>query len=245
MPRMSELRKSPGFWALSMGVVGGVAGFFGPMILSPEANQGPLLGIFITGPGGALAGLLLGLIFRFLPFTDSVRQQALTLFCIALGAGTLWFSLPEPVKRANVIDGTISGCRAPSALIPGAIEHWQQRVDTYKASTPRANWREDTARMLRESPGVIVEIDVARRTSIVEHRRPWDRGQLEARGWKKVGHKRDYFGGGTCDSYPRGRSVLLAVRSGDSAAWPPETLPVFLGVLELGAVAPQYVKLLD
>ncbi len=242
---MSELRKSPGFWALAMGVVGGAAGFFGPMILDPEANQGPLLGIFITGPGGALAGLMLGLIFRFLPFTDSVRQQALTLFCIVLGAGTLWFSLPEPVRRASVIDGTISGCRVSSELMPKAIEHWQHRVDTYKASTPRANWREDSARLLRESPGVVVEIDVARRNSVVEHRRPWDRGRLEARGWKKVGDKRDYFGGGTCESYPPGRSVLLAVKSSDSAAWPPERLPEFLGVPELEAVSPPYLKLLN
>jgi hypothetical protein len=44
-------------------VVGGVcfaAGFFGPMILAPDANQGPLLGIFITGPLGVVAGLLIG-----------------------------------------------------------------------------------------------------------------------------------------------------------------------------------------
>ena len=35
------------------GILGGIgfaAGFFGPIILNPEANQGPLLGIFITGP---------------------------------------------------------------------------------------------------------------------------------------------------------------------------------------------------
>jgi hypothetical protein len=35
MRRMSEWRKSPGFWALAMGAVGGAAGFFGPMILCP------------------------------------------------------------------------------------------------------------------------------------------------------------------------------------------------------------------
>jgi len=44
-------------------VVGGlcfVAGFFGPMIVAPDANQGPLLGIFITGPAGLVLGLLWG-----------------------------------------------------------------------------------------------------------------------------------------------------------------------------------------
>jgi hypothetical protein len=35
-----------------------VGGFLGPMILAPEANQGPLLGIFITGPLGLVVGAI-------------------------------------------------------------------------------------------------------------------------------------------------------------------------------------------
>lgn len=46
--------------ALLLGAIGFAAGFFGPMILRPGANQGPMLGIFITGPGGFLLGLLYG-----------------------------------------------------------------------------------------------------------------------------------------------------------------------------------------
>jgi hypothetical protein len=44
---------------LGAGILGGIGfigGFFGPMIFAPEANQGPLLGIFITGPLGAILG---------------------------------------------------------------------------------------------------------------------------------------------------------------------------------------------
>lgn len=49
-----------GIGAAALGGLGFVAGFFGPMIFAPGANQGPLLGIFITGPGGALLGALAG-----------------------------------------------------------------------------------------------------------------------------------------------------------------------------------------
>jgi hypothetical protein len=42
--------------ALVVGGVGFVGGFFGPMIFAPDANQGPLLGLFITGPLGFLLG---------------------------------------------------------------------------------------------------------------------------------------------------------------------------------------------
>lgn len=46
-------------------IVGGIsfaAGFFGPMIFSPKSNQGPLLGIFFTGPIGFMVGIVLGTI---------------------------------------------------------------------------------------------------------------------------------------------------------------------------------------
>jgi hypothetical protein len=41
---------------LLFGAVGFLAGFLGPIALNPEANQGPLLGIFISGPLGLLFG---------------------------------------------------------------------------------------------------------------------------------------------------------------------------------------------
>jgi len=43
-----------------LGGIGFSIGFFGPMVFTPEANQGPLLGIFITGPLGALVGAIGG-----------------------------------------------------------------------------------------------------------------------------------------------------------------------------------------
>jgi len=40
------------------GFLGFLLGFFGPMLLWPGSAQGPMLGIFITGPLGAVIGLL-------------------------------------------------------------------------------------------------------------------------------------------------------------------------------------------
>jgi hypothetical protein len=42
--------------AFMVGGVAFVAGFFVPMIFTPEANQGPLLGLLITGPLGFVLG---------------------------------------------------------------------------------------------------------------------------------------------------------------------------------------------
>jgi hypothetical protein len=48
---------------LILGGIGFAAGFFGPIILTPEANQGPLLGIFVTGPLGFVLGTGIGWLY--------------------------------------------------------------------------------------------------------------------------------------------------------------------------------------
>ncbi len=49
--------------AIVLGAIGFCAGFFGPIIFTPGANQGPLLGIFITGPLGFILGGVGGFIY--------------------------------------------------------------------------------------------------------------------------------------------------------------------------------------
>ena len=50
------LGRSVAIGALLVGGIGFFAGFFGPMIFAPHSNQGPMLGIFITGPLGVILG---------------------------------------------------------------------------------------------------------------------------------------------------------------------------------------------
>jgi len=47
----------------SVGGIGLLGGFFGPMIFMPDSNLGPLLGIFFTGPIGFVIGFLGGWIY--------------------------------------------------------------------------------------------------------------------------------------------------------------------------------------
>jgi uncharacterized membrane protein YeaQ/YmgE (transglycosylase-associated protein family) len=46
--------------ALMLGVTGFIIGFYGPIRFQPWSNQGPMLGIFVTGPGGLVLGALVG-----------------------------------------------------------------------------------------------------------------------------------------------------------------------------------------
>jgi hypothetical protein len=43
------------------GIIGFAGGFFGPMLFG-GGNQGPMLGLFITGPGGVILGAVAGAI---------------------------------------------------------------------------------------------------------------------------------------------------------------------------------------
>lgn len=54
-----------GAMAAEVGAIGFLIGCVGPMIFYPSSNQGPLLGIFLTGPLGVVVGALLGLIIGF------------------------------------------------------------------------------------------------------------------------------------------------------------------------------------
>jgi hypothetical protein len=47
-------------WGSVVGGVGFLLGFFGPLVLQPNSNQGPLLGIFVTGPLGFVLGCIGG-----------------------------------------------------------------------------------------------------------------------------------------------------------------------------------------
>jgi hypothetical protein len=48
--------------AASVGAIGFALGFVGPILFQPDSPQGPLLGIFVTGPFGVIAGSLLGFV---------------------------------------------------------------------------------------------------------------------------------------------------------------------------------------
>ena len=49
--------------AVIIGFPSFLIGFIGPIIFTPQANQGPLLGIFITGPVGAVIGFIVGALY--------------------------------------------------------------------------------------------------------------------------------------------------------------------------------------
>ena len=49
---------------LRVGGVGLALGLIGPLVLTPKASLGPLLGILLTGPGGFVLGAVIGAVIQ-------------------------------------------------------------------------------------------------------------------------------------------------------------------------------------
>lgn len=75
--------------ALMLGVTGFIIGFYGPIRFQPWSNQGPMLGIFITGPGGLVLGALLGGVLKIARPDWPMRQRLWILNAANVAYGLL------------------------------------------------------------------------------------------------------------------------------------------------------------
>ena len=78
-------------WAAIIGSISFAGGFIGPIVLS-SSNLGPLLGIFITGPVGVLAGGLWGAVHWAIRSAES-EVGAVTWCIVPLWIITLFYTL--------------------------------------------------------------------------------------------------------------------------------------------------------
>ena len=166
---------------LLLGAVGLLCGYFGPLQLSPDANQGPLLGIFFTGPIGFIVGLAFGVISVIRPMSYA-RFAALLLGLAGItAAGTLCLSLPEDRWQGFVIDGEVRDCQGAASAVPSAENRWQALNAETPWRSPRSGWESEIPGMLLRDNGVVVTVNVLQRWDIYEQRKPWNRGNLHAK----------------------------------------------------------------
>jgi len=236
-------------WILAIGGAGFAAGFFGPLALNPEANQGPLLGIFITGPGGVILGAILYVICRTTHVSAARQWTVMACAGVLLALATLFVCLPGPRLRGYVVDAQIVGCKAPAQLSDQAVQYWEQRVKAVTWAAPRSGWEADSRQRLEADPAVVLDVLVLRRNGIDESRKPWSAGSISTRGWFPANENKTYyaqFAGSACSDYPLQSKALLFVaydpdvRPPTADNWPPRDLPAFLNLQSLTLVPPEY-----
>ena len=146
------------------------------------------------------------------------------LGCALLGLGTLYYCLPEPKVRAYVIDATIEHCTPPAR------------------------------RNVERDDGVVLTLRVTRRSTIYEHRKPWDLGRVTAGEWLPVDDVELFYAsdaGADCAAYlGRGRDIYTpftdspADRIEPATVWSPTDTTGFLSLMQLGPVPREYRQLL-
>ena len=243
------------FWIACVGGVGFAAGFFGPIVFRPEANQGPLVGIFFSGPGSACLGLLLCVGSRLLEIPVSTQWWTLLTACAFVGLMTLYVILPEPISRGYLIDAQVQGCETAAGAADAAIQTWEQRLATTTWPNLAPNWRNKARQMLQTDRALVLDMIVLRRNAIVEGRKPWNKGRMIALGWQASNEQQSYYArltSGSCADYGAGaRSVYFSAPPGyhpsaymlDRPNWPSGNLPEFVHRELLEPVPEKYREL--
>lgn len=227
-------------WAVTLGAIGFLCGFFGPMVFSPDANLGPMLGIFTTGPVSLFIGLILGL-------RGYVKISELVIASLIVATVSLSMSMPRPRYIGHVIDAEIRDCKQSTDIIENSVSEWKKFKDEPGWWAKRPGWESGIKRMIDEYPGVVLEMWVYREREIYEQRKPWNRGQINATDWIEVNKSKKYFArlsSSSCTKYsPKIRNMYLP-HAEVSSTTPPDILPAFLGLYVLRPVPDIYRSLI-
>lgn len=236
-------------WILVLGGCGLVAGIVGPIRLNPQFQLGPLIGVFITGPLGALLGVAGYFFSRWLQLPMAAQWRYIAALALVLVAGTILASFPASEFKFYIVNSVVTRCRPTSDLHDELLVNWQDRVDNIKSTEPRTGWHQQMSDTLRAAAGVIVDARVVHRTEVRELRKPWNRGTLISVDRTKADETTSYFddaAGVSCAKYSAGMPLESYVNYGTTsysppdANWPPVALDRIVQRGRLIAVPTEY-----
>lgn len=250
MPLDSELRhgqpsrmnifSAAGLGALLLGAAGFAAGFFGPLALNPSANQGPLMGIFLAGPGGAALGAVPGLVPGQLGMPCAILVKTLCGIAAFGAIVILFFALPTLKFVGNVVEVEIMGCSSPAALKQAAFDCWDKRITAANWASARPAWKEDFEAQVASDPGGVFTVRVKRTRGIHENRKPWNAGTFSPGEIAWV-MERYFLRSASCADQV-GRAAMYASRGQNSTGWPAQRLSNFLNLQVLQPAAAEQTR---
>lgn len=229
-------------WAAVLGIVGLLAGFIGPLVLSPESNQGPLMGIFISGPAGVLFGALIGALAGAVGVSPRTNTRMLSAAAVAMAAATLYFCVPQPRRIADIVEGEVRSCVSAESLKASTVS----RLSAIEASRPErtsTRWGEAFDQALRKNPGVVINVQVLRGKQVFAAQSPWNRGALRAQPWAAFDVNASYFvERSDCNSFPTGSKAAFDLH-GHTGIWRPSGIADMLDMKTAERLPPPYASL--
>jgi uncharacterized membrane protein YeaQ/YmgE (transglycosylase-associated protein family) len=233
-------------WTVVLGITGFLSGFIGSMILAPDANQGPLLGILITGPTGALLGSVLGVAAALAKLSPRSEARALAATTTIVALVTLYFCVPSPRLHATVVEGEVRSCVPAESLRAETVD----RLNRLAAARPvpeQVAWAKKFDEELTAKPGVVIGVHVYRDAQLYEKQARWNRGRMVARPWRDGEKDERYFAsdpGSECADYPLGSRSKFVV-SGNIGIWRPYGIAEMLDLKVAAPLPVDYANLVD
>ncbi len=221
-------------WAIIFGAVGFAAGFFGPMILAPEANQGPLVGILMSGPGGFVLGFMLYGVARLFAFNPKKRQRFRNICAVVFGVSVLAiFLFPAPERHGYAFDLEVRSCQSSSEATDRIIDYWKKRISATHWAEPRPGWEQQMHEELAKDQGSLIEAAISRKRKFDRSRRFWNKGKIYQGEWQPSQDKKTfYIANKSCADFAIGmkgtfyQSAVGRVRSPNE--WPPSAVESFM-----------------
>jgi len=223
---------SVGRWAVVLGITGFVCGFVGPMVFAPESNQGPMLGIFITGPAGAVLGAIVGVVINAMNVSAGTAIRLLAGAAVLVAATTIYFAIPAPHYYADAVEGEIRKCTTPELLRDDAVKRLNELAANHPPLPSPVGWGDAFDKALDEDHGVVLEVHLSRYRRLYRREARWNRDTLEAGPWVASDATATYYaiyGGPECDGYAAGTDAQFNVVT-RAGIWPPAGLAEMLNV---------------
>jgi len=240
----------PGFlWPVLLGGISFLAGFLGPMLFVPEANQGPLVGIFISGPAGFVLGLLLWLATKVLNVTPRRQWQLLKLNCGAAVVIVAFAIQPPPATRGILYDVEINQQRSPREQADAVVAFWKDYIAHVTWTTPRPDWEQQMRADLQTAPGVVIDVTIRRKREIQVHRKLWNKGSVFVTDWQAAEEAKSFYVTQT-DALALGPGARVELflahdslkRIEPPKEWPPRELRQFIALAHLEPVPAEFAE---
>lgn len=226
--------------AVVLGAIGGACGFFGPIYFDPGAAQGPLVGIFFTGPLGLLLGAGLGLLFHRLSLRPWAREGIFISVAFLFGAGVLFLCQPGDELSGFLVDAEIVKCETPDARAESAATKWADTALHNPQLEQRSAWRAGISQLLHDDPGVVLTGKVWRRREIYLSREDRARHRWKPGHWTPKQYQDTFFAryaGNRCSDYSIGsRGVYWTHVGHNDTAFPPANSADFLSLFVIEPV---------
>jgi hypothetical protein len=229
------VKTSIALWTLTVGLAGFLAGFVGPMLVMPDANQGPLVGIFFSGPLGLILGAVLGTGMRLFGVHPAVSGLWLAVTCVAVIVATLYILTPEPRLETTLVDLEVRGCVPALDWKDRAFAEWDKKLTLPGWSRPVPDWR---GHFERTAIGSVVTASTRRHRQIWIGQAAWNRDKRWASAWEAGGtsepSNKEFYSSKSCADSPVGSNgVFVAKPLRPDGRYPPLDPPGFLGMADL------------